>query len=122
MKTIKKLHTIVEASLFSTKGDIVSYDRTIDAIVKLCDVLETNIDESVWSIGESSTASLDDLIVGAYWFFADYHNGQRSKEYAALCALGRIFKPGMSSGCGSDSCEEMVYQALETKLNGNETK
>ena len=55
------------------------------------------------------------MIVGAYWFMADYHGGQSSKEYEALSVLGRVYKPGCSSGPENESTEQDVYEALEEK-------
>jgi hypothetical protein len=53
---------------------------------------------------------LDDLIVGAYWHYSEWHGGQSSKSYVALCALGQVFTPGMSR---ADEDNE-AYQALNS--------
>lgn len=59
---------------------------------------------------------LDDSFVKAstaYWFAADYHNGQTSKLYELLCK--NPYKPGpLSCGPEKDSVEEMHYSMLES--------
>jgi hypothetical protein len=53
--------------------------------------------DELWSIGECGSCSLPDLIEGAYWHYSEWCGGQWSPEYAAQCAIGRVFSPGMSS-------------------------
>lgn len=31
----------------------------------------------------------------AYWWYADHHNGQWSREYMKLCSVSRVYSPGM---------------------------
>jgi len=79
----------------------------------LCaELMENEQDEFVWSIGEFSEFTLDSLIIGAYWYFTDYHNGQSSYEYVTLCALGCVYNPNMDS-LEEDSPEQAVYNLLE---------
>lgn len=93
---IKRLFKVIDRSLFMTTGSL-DYDRITDAIIALANtVSKTETDENVWYIGEYGMCSLDDLIIGAYWHYTEWHGGQWSKGYAALCALGQIFSPGMT--------------------------
>jgi hypothetical protein len=115
IKNIKRLYAVVNNTLF--KQGKLSYVRLLEALILLCsEVKSTDTDESTWSIGEFEGASLDALIVGAYWFCTDYHGGMNSLEYRALSALSGIFSPGMS-GLDVDSSEFMVYEQLEAIHN-----
>ena len=96
-KNINRYFKVIRRSLFRIDGKL-SYPRILEAFLKLADVVHnTETDETVWYIGDCSDCTLDSMIVGAYWFMADYHGGQDSKEYEVLSALGEIFKPGCTS-------------------------
>ena len=76
----------------------MGYDRITDTIISLSNVImDTDTGEDTWWLGEHDEFSLADLITGAYWHYTEWHGGQNSKGYAALCALGRVFDPGMTS-------------------------
>jgi len=111
---IEKQFRPIVRNLLTTEVDW-PYQDMVEAIrVLAATISATQTDEDVWSIvGEHDYGSLSDLIVGAYWHFYDWHAGQHSNSYAALCALGSIFQPGMTSGPESDSGEQDVYQALD---------
>ncbi len=50
-----------------------------------------------------------------YWFAADYHGGQSSRLYEALCASQ--YRPGpMCNGPEKDSAEAMMYSELESEF------
>jgi len=68
--------------------------------------------ETDWSLGEFKEAALDDLIIGAFWHFTEWHRGQNSSEYTALCCLGAIYSPGCETGPDSPG-SIAVYQQLE---------
>ena len=113
LNNIKRYFKVIDASLFTICGKL-DYDRVTDAIIKLSNAVH-NFDISddgyeIWDIGEFGSCSLDELIVGAYWHFTEWHAGQWSKGYAALSALGQVFAPGMT---GPESDNE-AYQALNT--------
>lgn len=112
---IKALHSAITDSLFTIQPRLAP-SRIPHALQLLCKILrDTDTDEFIWCIGEYGHCSLDTLLVGAYWYFTDYHEGQYSESYATLCSIGTIFSPGMSS-LDEDSQEFEVYQALETYL------
>lgn len=48
-------------------------------------------------LGDGNECALCDLIPGLYWSLTEWHGGQASDTYAAMCALGQVFKPGMTS-------------------------
>lgn len=110
---IERVRAIVEKSLTRVDSTL-DYPRTIEALTLLGNVVNAaDTDEDTWSLGECGY-SLDSLIVGAYWHLSEWHGGQWSESYAALCSLGNVFSPGMTSGPEPDSCEMLVYQDLET--------
>lgn len=97
--TLAEAHSAIAlSSIFMTRGQDIDLPA---ALIDLVDAYMTGneqYDEFVFDrIGEFTAAPLGDMIVGAYWALTEWHAGQSSPEYAAMCALGRIFKPGMSS-------------------------
>ena len=108
MSALNRLFNVIDKSLFTICGKL-DYARITDAITRLADtVQDTETDESTWAIGEFGACTLGDLIVGAYWHYTEWHSGQFSDGYAALCALGAVFSPGM----GGPEEDNEVYQAL----------
>lgn len=106
----------LNATLF-TIHPVLNPSETVVAFRLLCELLnDTETDESTWSMGECGECSLDSLIVGAYYYFSDYHGGQSTEEYATLSALGSIFGFPGRSGLDDDSPEKAVYEQLETFL------
>ncbi len=102
---------ILASSLFRIDGERIDLPAKM---IELADAVKAAPDdESIWYIGEFSEACLDDLIVGAYWAFSEWHAGQASDSYAALCALGSIFNPGMTNAPDEDSSAWPAYSACE---------
>ena len=118
IKNITNLYNLIDLSIGSINPPLETYSRVTDALISLANAVadyDGDIDdEEIWYIGEHGyMGGLDNLIVGAYWHYTDWHGGQWSRGYAALCALGRVFSPNMST-LEEDSAEFMTYQALET--------
>ena len=119
-----KTTTPERAALEAIHAEITTSDifrlngQTIDLPAKLIELARAieaaDGDESIWSIGEYSEAPLDALVIGAYWALTEWHGGQSSDTYAAMCALGRIFKPGMASAPTEEdeSAEWDAYDAI----------
>jgi hypothetical protein len=93
----------------------MDYTRITEGFIRMCDcIIASETDETTWWLGECDYATLDTLIVGAYWHYSEWHAGQNSLEYAALSALGRIFSPGM----GGPEDDNDIYIALgETAIH-----
>lgn len=72
--------------------------------------------EDLWNIGECEECALDDLLTGAYWAFSECHGGQNSPEYAAMCAIGRVYSPGCSNGPEEESSAHDAYQMIVEAL------
>jgi hypothetical protein len=122
-KNIERLYNVVYKSIARIDSNL-SYPRTLEAINRLCDAINTyydneeNQDECIWYIGESNEFSLDSLIVGAYWFTSDYQAFDRAPNQEAITQgqLSTVFSPNCS-GLEEDSGERDVYDFLEAKRN-----
>ena len=110
MKNIERYYRVIDRSLFTTAGAL-DYDRLTAAIIQLADAVHEYDGDTgvVWCIGEFNACCLADLLVGAYWHYTEWHGGQWSRGYAALCAIGRVFDPGMAM----PERENGAYLALE---------
>jgi len=87
-------------------------DATTTAITKLAQLVHEFDDDTtdeLWALGECEI-SLADMLVGAYVYYAHYHNGQLSGTYKALSALSKVVD-GVDS-LEADSTAEMVYDGL----------
>ena len=103
---------IALSSIFMTRGPDIDLPAALITLVDAYMEGNEQYDEFVFDrIGEFTFAPLGDLIVGAYWALTEWHAGQYSPEYAAMCALGKIFKPGMSSMSEDDPAWE-VYTSF----------
>lgn len=65
-----------------------------------------------WHLGGDSGYDLGSFIVGAYWALTEWHGGQHSDTYRAMCCLGRIFRPGSTSGPEGGTSEAIVYELV----------
>jgi hypothetical protein len=116
MKTLQLFNTIVQSEVFVRNGSEIDLCQ---ALIDLCDSIKEE-EETNWCMGEGGMVCLSDLIPGAYWALAEWHGGQASESYKALCSLGTIFKPGMSSAPKNwedDTCfdaYESIYAWFET--------
>jgi hypothetical protein len=112
-KNINRFFRVVSRALFRSNSTL-DYSRTIEAISRLAEVVHsTETEEDVWWIGECSDASLDSIIVGAYWFVYDFCSDDPIKFQRIATNLSDVFKPGCTTGPEKESCEQDVYDALE---------
>jgi|SRR5690606_6037330 len=98
-------------ALFRQESEL-SYYQAVEAIRELAVSVKTD-EETEWELGEFEEATLDNLLIGSYWFFVDYHGGQESPEYIAQSAISQVYKPGMSSGPEPETSKVDVYEAWE---------
>lgn len=116
MNTIEQAFEKVRHELFYNPCRL-DYEAVTDSIIDLCSMIIDREDkegtEDIWYLGESTECCMDDLIVGAYWHYYDWHAGQYSQSYLALCRLGEIYSPNMVNGPEPDSSEEMVKKELD---------
>lgn len=105
---IKVLYGQIHETLFTTE-ELLDYQDTTQAFIELATSIKGySGDNEDWVyLGEGLSCSLTDLITGAFWHFTNWHGGQSSSTYAALCALNSIYQPGMSSPpCKEDDSSE----------------
>jgi len=105
-------NVIMRSAVFRTDGKPIDLPRALSLLARAVHGRET--DESIWScLGEHTEAPLGDLIIGAYWALTEWHAGQFSPEYAALCELGKVFPPGRTSGPEPGSGEAVAYEMID---------
>ena len=116
LRRINRLYRVIDNSLFMVTGNL-DYSRITDATERLAHAIaEYDGDNDDWLyIGECRACALADYIVGAYWHFSEWHGGQWTDSYRALCALGRIFDPGMTY----PEIDNEAYQALNALAIGD---
>ena len=111
IETITAIFKELETSIY-TINPVLSYDDLAPEFISLCEAIEVfNGDTEEWIyIGESGYCSIDDLLIGAFWHFSEWHSGQNSLSYAALSALGGIYDPNMESAPdeGENDCYDLL--------------
>jgi hypothetical protein len=112
-KQISAIHAVLCRELFTINGKL-PYSKLVSLFRILANKIhEYNEDsEQLRYIGEFDYATLDSLIVGAYWHFAQWHGGQWSDKYVTLCAIGQVFDPGRTSSPTRGASEYDVYHTL----------
>jgi len=95
---LQRLFNVINNSVFTINGKL-DYFRVTEAVILLANEVHKyeGETEDIWTIGEGGECTLDEFIVGAYWHYTECHDGQYSKGYEALSALGQVFKPNMAS-------------------------
>lgn len=115
LQQIEKLHSEIEQLIFYRNQPSNAYELATDKLIELCGLINSYDDgetENIWYIGESGNCTVDSLLAGAYWHYVEWHGGQDSVSYRALCAIGSIFNPGCSDGVENETSEEDVYIML----------
>jgi hypothetical protein len=102
---------IFASSLFRRNGERIDLCSELIALVDAIKA-EPDDDDSWLYYGEGGECCLSDFIPGAYWALTEWHDGQFSDSYRAMCALGSIFSPGMSSLDGANYGEKAAYDAV----------
>lgn len=105
-QTIDAYRVIQASSMFKLDGPDIDLPAALIALVEAIEGEDSDNDAWLY-LGEGGDCCLSDFIPGAYWALTEWHAGQFSPEYAAMCALGRIFSPGMT--CAPDSEDEPEY-------------
>ena len=102
---------IMRSEVFRLNGPEIDLP---EALIRLGEVLhESDLEGSEWClIGEHSEAPLDDLVIGAYWALTEWHGGQDSPSYSAMCCLGEVFKPGYTYAPQPEESEYTAYEMV----------
>lgn len=99
---------IMESNVFMLHGNKI---ELCEVLIQLCAAIDAEEDTD-WSLGEDLECSLANLLIGAYWALTLWHAGQESMSYAAMCTIGMLYSPGMSSGPEDGSSEVIAYEAV----------
>jgi hypothetical protein len=117
LKQIEALSDEIQQSIF-IEALMFNYGQLSKKFIELA-IMVANFngnDEDWYYIGGDEGVHLCDLVTGAFWHYTEYHQGYDSESFAALGALGNIFKPGM--WCAPDeydnSSESVCYEAMNT--------
>ena len=110
---IKALHTAIYKSIFFKK-ELLTYTKTIKALDLMSRLIaDYDGDNDDWIYIGEFTCAMDSMLIAAYWHLSHWHSGQWSDEYRALCSIGRVFSPGMSSEPVRGDSEYYTYQCLD---------
>jgi hypothetical protein len=110
-------NSIMRSNVFRLDGPSIDLPRALTLLGQALHKYE--LPEGIWELGEFSEACLADLIAGAYWACGEWHGGQFSNIYAALCSLGQVFSPGMSNTPDSEESEFTAYQLIGEWFKAN---
>lgn len=109
MKTTQEIYEEIMASeVFRLNGPKILLP---EKLIELAEAIKSE-EETNWNMGEFTEAPLSELIIGAYWALTEWHAGQWSESYAALCALGGIFSPGMTNAPDEDEPSFTAYELV----------
>lgn len=114
-------NAIMRSDVFRLDGPSINLPR---ALILLGQALHKyELPEGIWEgLGEFSEACLGDLVVGAYWACNEWHGGQFSNTYAALCSLGQVFSPGMSDAPNPETSEFTAYELINEWFKENKRR
>jgi hypothetical protein len=103
---------MLEKNVTQINGTL-NYDRVVRAL-ELLGIAVSKYDGETgdWLYINEFSYTPDAFIVGGYWHLTEWHRGQYSDSYRALCSLGTVFSPGMTAGVEPESCESYVYEML----------
>jgi hypothetical protein len=104
-------NAIMQSDVFRLDGPSIDLPRALTLLGQALHKYE--LPEGIWcSLGEFSEACLGDLVAGAYWACSEWHGGQFSDTYAALCSLGQVFSPNMSDAPDPEESEFTAYELI----------
>lgn len=97
------------------------YDDTIRTLSTLAEGIHgyTGEGEDMWDLDLNYSDGLPDIIVASYWHLTQWHGGQTSDTYAALCALGQVFTPGCAIEPVDGDSEFFLFEALAAMAGGD---
>ena len=95
-RTMEAFDAIMGSDIFRLNGPRIDLCAALEELAEAVHAEPEDSDGWIY-LGEFSECTCADLIVGAYWALTEWHGGQWSDEYRAMCALSKVFSPGMSS-------------------------
>ena len=117
ISTIQRLLNILEKNITQINPTL-DYNRVVRALELLGRAVKNySGDNDDWIYLNEFTYGVDAFIVGGYWHLTEWHGGQASDTYRAMCSLYTVFSPGMTNGPEPESCEEDIYKLLDQLAN-----
>lgn len=115
LEQIEALYRDIEKSIFTIQP-VYTYAELHEKFIELANGINAYDGETEdWVyLGEGNHACLDDVVIGAFWHYTEWHAGQDSIQYAAYCALSEVFEPNMS--CPPTESDDDGYETY-TMLN-----
>jgi hypothetical protein len=112
MQKITELYNVIYTNIL-TNNPTCDYPELASKFIELSNLIsDLPEDNDTWFfIGECNESNLMDTIIGAFWHYSQWHNGQDSLSYAAYSALGTIYSPNME--CEPSDEEDDGYNAFE---------
>lgn len=105
---------IITSNVFRTDGPAIDLPALLLELGQAVHAAE----DPDWYLGEHTEDPLSELIVGAYWALTEWHAGQASDTYAAMCALGEVFKPGCTGPPTPEESEWSAYMLIGQHFGG----
>lgn len=120
LRKIEKLRVILERAVYGNRTTL-DETRALQAVSRMAELVkETPAGDEIWLLGDDDGLSVSDIIVGAYWYANDSHEGQWSQAYSTLSALTEIYTPGMNEARVEEGTPEYeVYCSLEYLSNAD---
>lgn len=103
-------NAVMESELFRLNGPAIDLPEALITLADAINAYDGETEDWIY-LGEGLDTCLSDFIPGAYWALTEWHGGQASDSYRALCALGSIFSPGYTSAPESE--EESEWTAYD---------
>lgn len=113
LSSICRLLDVLEKNVTQINGTL-DYNRIVRALELLGNAVHNynGDNDDLWYLNDCGYG-VGAFIVGGYWHFTEWHSGQWSDSYRAMCALGTVYSPGCECGPEPESCEEHIYEMLE---------
>ena len=110
MKPVESLfNAAITSTIFRLEGKEINLNKVLQ---NLCYEIKTEEGEIDWNMVEGAECCLADLIIGGFWAYTEYHEGQYSDSYKTLCELGSVFQPNMSSPPSEEEPEHTAYSLI----------
>ena len=114
ISTIQRLLDILEKNV-TMINPTLDYNQVVRALELLGNAVHSYDGETEdWLYLNDCSYGVDSFIVGGYWHLTEWHGGQWSDTYRAMCSLGTVFSPGMTDGPEPESCEQDIYKMLDS--------
>jgi len=113
ISTIQRLLNLLEKNVTQINPTL-DYNRVVRALEVLGQAVHSykGDSEDIWYLNDCSYG-VTDFIVGGYWHLSEWHSGQWSASYRALCSLGTVYTPNCEGAPSKETCEHDIYKMLD---------